>query len=160
MDGGAYDPAQALSDVATSRENAAARVITPWWYHPILGANLAGLVTAVALDLPIVTLLAACAVSVVISLTLARVYQHLTGVWVGPSDCGPRSRRTWTAFSLVIAATLALAVAIHAAHLPAGWIWADAIVCVVATIVLGRRMDAQLREEIRTGAAPIPRGRR
>lgn len=36
----------------------------------------------------------------------------------------------------------------------------DPAVALVATIVLGRRVDSAIREEIRTGAAVLPNARR
>jgi len=157
--GGDYDPAQALSDVATSREAAAARLVTPWWYHPILGANLGALALAVALPISTVAVIAVCLASAIVSVTLAHIYQRLTGVWIGPNECGPRSRSLWLAFAFVIALVLVAAGLVHLLHLSSVWAWAVAAVCVVSTIVIGVRLDATLREEIRAGEVAVPRAR-
>ena len=47
----AYNPRDALADVAATRSSVADRLITPWWYHPALGVILAALVLVGALDL-------------------------------------------------------------------------------------------------------------
>src|SRR5699024_12311806 len=47
----AYDPRDALADVAASRGSVADRLVTPWWYHPILGALIAAIVLVNALHL-------------------------------------------------------------------------------------------------------------
>lgn len=156
----AYDPAQALADAGTSRQAAADRLVTPPWCHPVLGANLAVLVLAAALPLPAGALVLVALASTLVSVTLIRRYQQLTRVWIGPAQAGPRSRRLWAVYALVIAAALAVAVLVRAQQLPVGWAWGAAAVCLGCTVVLAQRIDATLRDEIRGGQAVVPEVRR
>ncbi|GAB48873.1 hypothetical protein [Mobilicoccus pelagius] len=156
----AYDPAQALADAGTSRQAAADRLVTPPWYHPVLGANLAVLVLAAALPLPTVTLVLVALGSMLVSAALIHRYQRLTGVWIGPAQAGPRSRLLWALYALAIAAAMAVAILVRAQQLPVGWAWVAAAVSAVGTVVLGRRIDATLRDEIRGGRAAAPEARR
>ena len=154
-----YDARSALDDVATSREAVAERLVTPWWYHPVLGVLLASIVLVNALGLDswvtiVVPLLAATGMG-----ALAGAYKKATGLWVAPGNTGPRSRAWWSAYAVVVvvAVVLALAPMVTGLAYPTWVAWLLAAAVVVATVVLGRRIDAALRAEIRSGAAPLPR---
>ncbi|HMT49421.1 hypothetical protein [Dietzia sp. UBA5065] len=153
-----YDPRDALADVAASRESVADRLITPWWYHPILGAIMAAIVAANALALPngaviVVTLLGATGLG-----ALVGAYRRATGLWVDLRSAGPASRRWWILYAVVLGATMGAALLATVADVsyPAWFAVTLAAVTLVATVVLGRRVDAALRDEIRSGTAPLP----
>lgn len=134
-DAGPYDPAAALADVDAARRSVADRLITPWWYHPALGVILAAIMLVAALDLHnLVRLPVALAGAVGIGLLIG-AYQRTTGLWVDLRNLGP------TATDRALPAWLAVLLA---------------AVAVIATIVLGRRVDDAMRAEIRSGAAAIP----
>jgi hypothetical protein len=144
------DPAAQLALVADARRNLADRLITPWWYHPALGAMLALYVVAFAFGSTIVRaatlvlFLAGCAL-------LARAYRRLTGVWVSGFDAGP-ARRWAYALGGTIAA-LMLGGWLIAWLTDLVWpVWLAAAVLWVATVLLGRRFDAVLRADLRGSA--------
>lgn len=151
-----YDATHALADAAAARESIARRLTTPWWYHPILGLNLAALVLVTAFVPLGVALAIAIVASVAVSLALVKLYQRVTGLWIGPQDAGPRSRRVWLGYAVVISLVMLIAVFARTGilALPAWTVWLAAAVSLVATVVLGRRMDELLREEIRDCSAP------
>ncbi|MDX2358070.1 hypothetical protein [Dietzia sp. PP-33] len=157
-----YDPATALADVDAARHSVADRLITPWWYHPALGAIVAAIVLMGALDLPnLVRLPIALACAAGIGL-LVSAYQRVTGLWVDARNLGPTSRKWWLVYG-VIAGMAVCASLIPLATGDAFPLWLSlllAVVTVVATIVLGRRVDSTMRAEIRSGAATIPPTRR
>lgn len=157
-----YDPLAALADVEAARSSVAARLITPWWYHPILGAIIAAIVLVGALDLPnLVRLPVALAGAVGIGL-LVGAYQRVTGLWVDLRNLGPTSRRWWLAYAAIVTVVVGASLiptAVGRALPP----WVAVLlsaVALVATVVLGRGMDSAMREEIRSGVAATPRSRR
>lgn len=149
-----YDAGSALADVETSNAATAERLVTPWWYHPILGAalGLLCLVSGRVMDTPLVAVLTGAGVAVVAGLLVA-AYRRRTGLWVGPAQTGARSRALWLAHSGLT--VVALGAAFLSWGRPAlAWLpWAAAATAVVGTIVLGRALDAALRDEIRRGTA-------
>lgn len=157
-----YGPRDALADVAASRAFVADRLITPWWYHPALGAILAAIVLVAALDLnTIVRLVVSLACAVGIGLLVA-AYQRATGLWVDIRNLGPVSVRWWLAYVVLVAVVVgtALVPSFTGIILPA---WVAVLLTVVVflgTVVLGRKMDVALRAEIRSGAATAPGPRR
>ena len=158
----AYNPRDALADVAAARSSVADRLITPWWYHPALGVILAALVLVGALDLHNavrVHVAVACAASIGL---LVSAYQRVTGLWVDIRNLGPVSSRWWFAYlaMVVVVVGISLVPSFTDRGLP-GWTTALLVVVIlVGTIVLGRGMDAAMRAEIRSGAAPTPRAKR
>ncbi len=153
-----YGPDEALADVTASRESVADRLVTPWWYHPILGALLAAIVLVSALDAAtwiVLVVTVSCAVGMGI---LAGAYQRVTGLWVDLRNTGPRSRRWWLAYAAVVLITIGLAIAPSFTDVayPVPVAVLIATVVLAATIILGRRIDTALREEIRSGSASLP----
>lgn len=157
----AYDPAAALADVGAARRAVADRLITPWWYHPALGVIIAAILLVGALDLAnLIRLPVALAGAVGIGLLVA-AYQRTTGLWVDMRTLGPTSRRWWMAYAAVvlILTVTSLAPTATGRALPTWLAVLLAAAALVATIVLGRRVDDAMRAEIRSGAAAIPRRR-
>lgn len=158
--GAAYDAAQALSDVNSSREAAAARFRTPAWYHPLLAANVAFLTLLVAQRPEFPWFLAGCALSIAISLGLALAYKRITGLWIGPAEVGPRGRALWITYALVLAAVLVAAFFVDANGLDRLYALALGGIGFGATWMTGLRLDDTVREEIRAGVMPAPSGAR
>lgn len=159
---GSYDAHTALADVGSARESVAARLVTPWWYHPALGLIIGAIVVTAALDLHnAIRLPVALGGAVGIGL-LVGAYQRLTGLWVDMRNLGRGSRAWWLAYAVLVVVLVgtSLIPTFSGTALPP---WLAALMgaaAVIGTIVLGRRVDATMREEIRTGAAPIPTPRR
>jgi len=157
-----YDPRDALADVAATRSSVADRLLTPWWYHPALGVILAALVLVGALDLPNpvrIPVAVACAAAIGL---LVFAYQRVTGLWVDLRNLGPISLRWWFAYLVMVIVIVGISlVPSFTDHGLPGWTTALLIVSILlGTIVLGRRMDAAMRTEIRSGAATIPEAHR
>lgn len=156
-----YDPTAALADVDSARRAVADRLITPWWYHPALGTILAAIVLVGALDLHnLIRLPVALVGGAGIGLLVA-AYQRVTGLWVDMRNLGPVSRRWWLAYAVVVVVVTisSLAPTFTDRALPVWLALTLVAVALVATIVLGRRVDEALRTEIRSGAAALPRRR-
>ena len=153
-----YDPAAALADVDSARRSVADRLTTPWWYHPALGAILAAIMLVGALDLhDVVRLVVSLCGAIGIGL-LVGAYQRTTGLWVDIRNLGPTSRRWWFAYAMIVLVVTGSSLLPTASDraLPVWLAVLLAAVAVIATIVLGRRVDDAMRAEIRSGAAAIP----
>lgn len=156
-----YDPQDALADVAASRASVADRLVTPWWYHPILGACIAAIVLVNAFDLVnLVKIVVALAAAASMGL-LVGAYQRITGLWVDMRNLGPVSRRWWLAYCGVIFVVVGVPLlpTFTDQALPTWLAIAFTVVAFVATVVLGRRIDSAMREEIRAGRATLPESR-
>lgn len=156
-----YDPRRALADVAATRESVADRLVTPWWYHPILGVLLSAIVLVYALDLSNLVKVAVAIAGAAGMGVLVGAYQRLTGLWVDMRNLGPVSRRWWLAYVAVVI----VVIGVPLLTVVTGWIlptWLAIVLTVsalVATVVLGRRVDAAMRREIRAGRATSPESR-
>lgn len=144
------DAAANLAVIAQARAAVADRLITPWWYHPLVGLLLAGYVLGVSLGPTGVKMLVAL-LFMGACLALATVYRRLTGVWVSGFDAGRASRWAYALGALVgvvVAAGWAIA---HWSGL--AWpAYCLAAVAFAGTVVLGRRFDTALRAQLRAGA--------
>jgi hypothetical protein len=144
----------ALAAVAGTRAALADRLITPWWYHPILGVLVAlvGLLTGRVLG----SRGAAVAVLPVLGMfALAATYRRLTGVdLVGsPLDTGSRARRLLYLLIAVIGVCLA-GCFIAGYEFGLLWVpWLLGAVAIVLVTVIGRAYDRALREHLRDSAA-------
>ncbi|TKJ99456.1 hypothetical protein PlfCFBP13513_08770 [Plantibacter flavus] len=137
----------ALDAMNRDGERLAARVITPWWYHPALG-----LITAVfagAHALPDAWPLAAITLGILAIPVLTTSYARVAGVVV-TKPAGQRSRRLLALTVVVLVVTMSTSVAFKFLDVSPGWALIPAGVMFVATVVLGRRYDAALRQEIAT----------
>jgi hypothetical protein len=136
----------ALYALGNQRGHLADRLVTPWWYHPVLGGALALLVASFATRRLLVVAVAAV-LYVAVLVTLPHAYRRSTGVWVDAPT--PPQARHW-ARALGWTAAAALLVAVVAAGVG---LWAVALAAAVAafwtTQVFGRRFDDALREELR-----------
>lgn len=141
------DALHALDQIAETNRSVADRLITPIWYHPLLGLLITGFTIAYALGPAIVRILAVV-LYVVGIVALKNAYQHRTGVWISGFRAGPA--KIWaialsstTGVGLVAAMVLA---ALTDRVLP---IVGISVLLMVATMVLGRRFDVAVREDLR-----------
>jgi len=135
------DPSAALASIRAQRRRMADRLITPWWYHPVLGILLGGLVAAQASSSVVLRSFAAAAVAAG-AIVLLIVYKRLTGVWV----YGVRGAAVRVTATLLVVVLAGYAVALALGGTAA--LVAGAVVA-AATLPLGRGVDAALRAELR-----------
>lgn len=142
-----FDGQDALAAVAQARNAAADRLVTPWWYHPILGVLLAGFAVAYGLGNNLVRLIGALGFFVGVSL-LMKAYQRVTGLWIWGYQSGPATK--W-AYLMGIVGGLGMGSALVLAHTDAhtGWVWAVAGVMAVLIVVVGHVYDRALRAYLR-----------
>jgi hypothetical protein len=143
----AFGPEDALAAVNAGRAALADRLVTPWWYHPILGLLFGGMVAASALPSAWATALV-WAVGGGGVAVLAGTYRRMTGVGLD-SGRGLPPNPWYLATMAVFLGALALGLGLE----DAGWSWgpllAGALV-VPAVVVLGRKGDVLLRDQLRT----------
>ncbi len=142
--------AEALTTIADSRAAAADRLVTPWWYHPVLGLLVAGYVVALSFGGTIVRI-----VAVVLFMAgtwfLVRTYARVAGVWISGFEAGRASRWAYTMGGVMAAGLLASLVIAETTSLV--WpTWCIAALLFLAVVLLGRRFDVALRAELRSGA--------
>lgn len=139
---------ESLAEIGRARSDVALRLVTPWWYHPVLGLLVAGLVLAVALGSPVVVIVAAllCCLGMGI---LVGAYKEKAGVWISGLRAGKAS---WWACLLMAVYLLCLLAAVVPGRLGGlSWpAWLAAAVLTVATVVIGRRFDETLRVQLRS----------
>lgn len=141
------DAAQQLAAVAAARSAVAGRLVTPWWYHPILGLLISGYVVGMGFGDTVLRM-----VTVVLFVAgaalLVRAYKRLTGVWISGLDAGRAGR--WANALGALIGVIAVAAWLIGSYTDVRWpIWPLAAVALVGTIVLGRRFDAALRDQLR-----------
>lgn len=141
----------ALIDLDHDTARLATRVVTPWWYHPVLGALVATIVAAQTL--PTALSVSLIALGVIGMPILVSVYSRRYGVVI-TAPVGPRSKGwlglTLAAFGLAMVAGLL----IKLSGLAPPWALIPAALVFVATIVLGRRYDQALRDDLAKREAP------
>ena len=140
------DARLALASVAAQRRNAAGLLVTPRWYHPVLGVLVGGLMAIQSAHSWIVS--GSSLVVYVLGLAaLVTAYRRQTGVWVWGLRRGPAGRialllALLLEFLLGGAAALEFLAGIRGAFVGAGALAA------VLVVVLGRRFDERLRAEL------------
>ncbi|PPF78429.1 hypothetical protein [Pseudoclavibacter sp. Z016] len=143
------DQAQAaLDDLGHDSQGLAARIVTPWWYHPALGVITAIFAGAHALPgaWPMVLLV----LGIVAIPILTTTYSRRFGVVV-TKPAGPRSKRLLLATLGVLVAAMMSSLAFKFLSIDPWWALIPAGVTFMATVILGRRYDEALRQEV---AAP------
>ncbi|WP_299058121.1 hypothetical protein [uncultured Nocardioides sp.] len=133
----------ALSGLDGDSARLAERVVTPWWYHPVLGAVVAGV--ALSSTLPPSATAAVIALCVVVLFLLPVAYRRRYGVWVS-EPAGPRSRRVHTVLLAIILACVVGGFLLG--MLGVVWALVPAGVLFVAVVLLGRRYDVALRADL------------
>lgn len=135
----------ALDSLDSDGARLAARVVTPWWYHPILGAIVAVIVAAQAL--PGTWSVTLPPVSIIAILLLMHAYKKHSGV-ATTQPAGPRSKRLLLVTAGIMILALTSAVALKLTGSSPWWVMISAAIAALATVVLGRRYDAALRAEL------------
>jgi hypothetical protein len=142
--------ARPLDAITEARVAAADRLITPWWYHPVLGLLIGGYLIVVTIGGLLTRILAMLAFFAALWL-LMTAYRRMTGVWI--SGFAPGAPKRWAyALGGLAVATMVIS---YACYQITGRLWptlALAAVAAVGTIVFGRRFDADLRERLRAGS--------
>lgn len=145
-----------LAELDIDQALLAERVVTPWWYHPILGGIVALLVGAQAL--PEVLSVSVLALGVVMIPVLVTVYTRSYGVSVtGP--VGPRTRRLMAVLVGVLTVGMVSNLIIKFTSVEPAWGLVGAVICGAVTAVLGRRYDDLLRTELASGGRTDGLGR-
>lgn len=135
----------ALADLDADGARLADRVVTPWWYHPILALIVAVIVSSQALSGPGTVMILPLAIIALPILVIA--YSRHSGVTV-TQPAGPRSKRLLIVLVSLMIAAMASGVVLKLTGLSPGWVLIPAVLAAVATLVLGRRYDAALRAEL------------
>lgn len=128
----------------------AARLVTPWWYHLVLGGLVAAAIGAQSL--PGVSSMVVIVLLIVWIPFLIKAYTSRYQVSL-TQPAGPRSRRMLLLILGVLAALMASGVLVKLNELSPWWVLVPAALGFVATVVLGRRYDAVLRAEISAPAS-------
>ncbi|MFG3340397.1 hypothetical protein [Glycomyces sp. NPDC048151] len=139
----------ALAAVHESRSDMADRLITPWWYHPVLGVLVGGLVAVATSGVAFPILIGVLAVYGVGLYLLVTAYRRKARVWLSGFDGGPKSRRSATA---MLVATLAITIAgsVFSIGLEIRWTALLTGLAVAAAVtVWGRHYDKVVRAELR-----------
>ncbi|MCD0443315.1 hypothetical protein LO763_06705 [Glycomyces sp. A-F 0318] len=137
----------ALDAVDQSRSDMADRLVAPWWYHPLLGVLVGGLVTVATADIPFQALLGVIAVYAAGLAALIAAYRRKARVWVGFWDGGPKTRRS---AGLLFALLLVILVAGATVSMGAEITWTAPVTGLVVAVTMtlwGRRLDAIARAE-------------
>jgi hypothetical protein len=141
------DAKEALAAIAEGRRLAADLVVTPRWYHPVLGLLIGGLV-AVQSVRPIWAVVVGDVLALFGLGVLIGTYRRVAGVWPAQRWHGPTMR----ARVVLVASFLAVYGLGAALEYGAGLSWALAAAGIVIfglIVVLGRGFDEQLRADIR-----------
>jgi hypothetical protein len=139
----------ALAAVDESRSDIADRLITPWWYHPVLGVLIGGLITVATIGVDFTILIGVLAVYAVGIYLLMSAYRRKTGVWMNGFGGGPKARRT---MMLLFATTLAITIigSVFSNGLEIRWTAVLTGLAVALTMTFwGRHYDNVLRAELR-----------
>lgn len=137
----------ALADLATDRATLAARVVTPWWYHPTLGAVVALIVCSQALPSPASLVLLPVALLGLPALVV--LYRRRYGVWVS-EPAGPLSRRIYRALIVVLVLVFGAMLVVKLTAVEYRWVLLPAAVGFVAAVVLGPWYDDAQRRALAT----------
>ncbi|PRY68484.1 hypothetical protein B0I08_104186 [Glaciihabitans tibetensis] len=136
--------------IDAGRAAAADRLITPAWYHPVLGLLGGGYVVAITIGNTL-TMIVAIVVFLVALPLMISAYKRQTGVWIWGFGAGKASRWTY----LLGALMLASAGAMFYFHDVVGidWpAWLLGAVIVVLVILLGRQFDKAVRAQLRAAS--------
>lgn len=140
----------ALDALDADASQLAGRLVSPWWYHLILGVIVAAAIGAQAL--PTVPSMSVIVLVIIWIPFLMQSYTSRYRISM-TRPAGPRSRRMLLLILTVLAVLMASGVVLKIAALPQWWVLLPAAVGFVATALLGRRYDAVLRSEIADPAA-------
>ncbi|MGC5015372.1 hypothetical protein ACLQ2R_31830 [Streptosporangium sp. DT93] len=123
----------------------AERVVTPWWYHLTLGL-IVGVLTA-AQVLPGAASFVVVALGIVAILLLTTTYSRRYGIFI-TQPAGSRGKRLLRVISGVLALAMLAALVVKFTGTDPRWGLLPAALAFGATLVLGRRYDDVLRDEL------------
>ena len=136
-----------LAAIAQARADLADRLVTPWWYHPVLGLLFGAYVVVVGLANTILRSLAVV-FFLFFAWLLMSAYRRMTGVWVNSTMPGP-ARRWAIAMGLISGVIVAGGIMVGQ-FADAPWVvWSLGALACVVIMVLGRRYDTVLRAQLR-----------
>lgn len=138
----------ALGAVAQDSARLADQIVTPWWYHPVLGVIVGVFVGAQALPGAWSVIMIALGIIAIPVLTVT--YSRRYGVAIS-KPAGPRSRRLLLLALAVLLISMASSLAFKLVGLEQWWALVPATIACVATIILGRCYDDALRHELAAG---------
>jgi len=139
------DARATLEDMEQDGATLVARIVTPQWYHPALGV-ITG-VFAGAHALPGTWPVVAIAIGIIAIPVLTTTYTRRYGVAMSkPSGSG--SRRLMLFMLAVLVAAMVSSLAIKLLGLEPWWALVPALLTFITTVVVGRRYDGALRQEI------------
>ncbi|MDT0200352.1 hypothetical protein [Nocardioides sp. AE5] len=139
---------EALDAIASTRSDVAARLVTPWFYHPVLGLSLAVLVLVHGFGGSTMMKAWTSCGCVLVALGMITWYTRRTGLAITGTG-GPRSRRAFAWCCVVMAAPLVYVVVLEPSK---PFVVALAVITVVGTTIFGRRYDEAYRADLREGA--------
>ncbi|ASK65713.1 hypothetical protein CFK39_07530 [Brachybacterium avium] len=135
----------ALGALDADASQLAERLVSPWWYHLILGGLVAAAIGAQALPgVP------AISVIVLVIIWIPFMMQSYTSRYriSMTRPAGPRSRRMLLLILALLALLMGSVALLKVASLLQRWVLLPAAVGFLVTVVLGRRYDAVLRSEV------------
>lgn len=136
-----------LAAIEGARANAADRLVTPWWYHPILGLLAGAFAVAYTIGGIVVMIVAFLVFFVGIGI-LVGTYKKKTGMWINGLTAGKAS--WWTLpLALIMVAGMGGAYYLHAERGLDWPAWVVGVVVFVAVNIFGRRFDVALRSQLR-----------
>lgn len=141
----ALEARAALDALDADASQLAERLVTPWWYHLILGVIVAAAI--VAPTLPKVSSMTVFVMIIVWIPFLMKAYTSRYQISM-TQPAGPRSRRLLLLTLAVLAALMASTVLLKLFSISLWWVVVPAAIGFVVTVVLGRRYDAVLRSEV------------
>lgn len=140
----------ALDAISHARAAAADRLVTPWWYHPVVGLLFGGYFVLLILG-------GTTGVIIAVPLFLASLaflrfaYKKRTGVWISGMVAG-RLNRWSISLGVVVLAVVGAAYVMHDASGVVWPVWVAAAVTIVAVNVFGQIFDRRLRAKLRADA--------
>ncbi len=143
---------EALRQLQDDGSRLSIRVVTPWWYHPALGVIVAAFVGSQVL--PGQAAIWIVAIGIILLPVLTITYSRCYGVSI-TQPAGARSKRLLLTELTVLILGMVSSLVIKFLALSAWWGIIPAVFVFIATVVLGRRYDDALRDELggKTGQA-------
>ncbi len=143
----AHDARAALAAIDGARSNAADRLVTPWWYHPVLGLLAAVFVVAYTIGGTVSMVIVAVLYFAGLGILMG-AYKQKTGMWINGLRAG---KATWWTIPLVVIMVVCMGGAYYF-HAERGldWpAWVAGIIVFVAVNFFGHRFDVALRAQLR-----------
>ncbi|MHA7135424.1 hypothetical protein [Oerskovia turbata] len=146
----AAEAREALAGLHADDASLAQQLVTPRWYHPLLGVIVALIITSQALPSPASLALLPVALFALPALVL--VYRRRYGLWFS-LPAGPRSKRVYRVMLVIMLLCFGAMVVIKVTPVAYGWVLVPAAVGLVTPMVLGPRYDDLFRRELAGASA-------